>query len=146
MKAGDDNVTSELDRLNATLSWRGLPAVTGDAQIDAAMTFFRTFAVNFQKLCSESRSVDVNPLQNANDRLAKSMQEFLHCRSPQELIAAKARVLAAMLDAATAQAKLWGDLAVKIQDCCTTMTLATVDQLGSRATSEVSHDRSSELP
>jgi hypothetical protein len=57
-------------------------------------------------------------LLGANERIARSLQEFLRCRQPQDLIAAESNVLATILEEASQQAKTWVELTQKVRDCC----------------------------
>ncbi len=144
MNAKNETITTGLDRLNAAFAWWGLPAATGNGNLDGPLKCFQTFAADLQKLYGEAYGTEMTTLRGANDKLAGSLQEFLRCRQPQDVIAVEAKIMATMLEATSAQAKLWGDFAQKLQDCCATMARDTADELRSRGVSTGDNSPSSE--
>jgi hypothetical protein len=118
MNAKTEGVALGLDRLNALLSWWGISNDTGNENIEVQMKRFQVFASDLQKAYGDAYCLQMEALFTANERLGRSFQEFLHCRQPQEVIAAESSILATILERASLQAKPWIDLTEKVQDCC----------------------------
>ena len=105
MNAKIDGVTSGLDRLNALLVWWGIPNANWSANIEGQMKRFQVFASNLQKVYGDAYCNQMEALFTANERLARSFQEFLRCRQPNEVIAAESNILATVLEGASLQAR-----------------------------------------
>lgn len=118
MSTKDESITTGLDRLNATFAWWGVPGASGNGQIDGQMKRFQALTSDLQKVYGDAYSKQMGTLLGANERIARSLQEFLRCRQPQDLIAAEANVLATILQETSLQAKTWVELTQKVQDCC----------------------------
>jgi len=138
MEAKDETVTMGLDRLNAAFTWWGLPATTGNGQLDAPMKRCQALIADLQKLYSDAYSSEIAVLRNTNDKLAGALQEFLRSRQAQDVIAAEANVLSIMLDASSAQTKFWSELTQKCQECCTALAREMADGLRQRANESAS--------
>ena len=121
MNAKDENITTAVDRLNALFAWWGVPAATGNGQIDGQMKRFRAFTYDLQRAYGEAYSHQLGALFSANERTARSLQEFLRCRQPQDVIAAESNVVATLLEEASQQTKTWIEVTQKVQDCCAAM-------------------------
>lgn len=134
MSSKDENITMGLDRLNALFAWWGVPAANGNGQIDGQMKRFQAFTSDLQKTYSEAYSRQMSALFAANERIAGSLQEFLRCRQPQDVIAAESNVLATIMEGASLQAKTWVELTQKVQDCCTAMAREAADEIRQQAT------------
>lgn len=75
-------------------------------------------------------------LYTANEQLARSIQEFLHCRHTQEIVAAETKVLAALLEGTSVQARTWIDLTRTVHDCCATWAIEGAAEVGRQTTEE----------
>jgi hypothetical protein len=116
MTGKDDNFTMGLDRLNALLTWWGVPNGNAGGQIDAQMKRFQTLISDVQKAQGEAYRSQIEALFAASERVAGSLQEFAHCRQPEQVITAGSNVLATILESVSLQAQTWVDLAQKIQE------------------------------
>ena len=133
MNSKDENITTGLDRLNALFAWWGVPALNGNGQMDGQMKRFQAFTSDLQRTCSEAYSRQMNAILTANERIAGSLQEFLRCRQPHDVIAAESNVLATILEEASLQARTWADLTQKVQDCCAAMARETAEDVRKQA-------------
>lgn len=138
MKVKDESITSGLDRLNALLVWWGIPNANGGENIGGQVKRFQVFTSNLQKAYGEAYSQQMEALLTANERLARSLQEFLHCRQPQEVIAAESSIFATFFEGASLQAKTWVDLTQKVQDCCAAMAREAAEEVHEHAREETS--------
>ncbi len=121
MSAKDEMSGTELDRIHALFSWWGMPQAGGEGDVDGHMRRLQAFATDVQQAYSEAYSRQMETLTTIGERVAGSLQEFLRCRKPQDVIAAEAAVLATLLEGASLQAKAWGDATLKVHDRCTAM-------------------------
>lgn len=119
MTAKDENFMMGLDRLNALLAWWGIPNAKAGEQIDAQMKRFQTLIADLQQAQSEAYKSQVETLFTARARVAGSLQQFTHCRQPEQVIAAGSTVLATILESVSLQAQTWAQLTQKVQDCYT---------------------------
>ena len=117
MNAKNENVTSEFNRLNPLLMWWGTPNANGNESIEGQVKRFQTFASDVQKAYGEAYSYQMESLFTANEQLARSFQDFLHCRQPREVIAVESDILAIFFEGAMLQAKTWVELTQRVQEC-----------------------------
>lgn len=110
--------TAELDRLNALLSWWGIPNLNDTEHIDGRMKRLQAFAANLQKAYGDEYCRQIEGAFTANQRLVFSLQAFLRCRQPQELIPIEIGIWMTVLERVSQQAAAWTDLTQKIQGCC----------------------------
>ena len=132
MSTKDETITTALDRLNATFVWWGVPGTSGNGQIDGQMKRLQAFTSDLQKAYGDAYTKQMSTLLGANERIARSLQEFLRCRQPQDLIAAEANVLATVLEETSQQAKTWVELTQKVQDCCAAAAREAADGIRSQ--------------
>jgi len=118
MGADDRNFTMGLDRLNALFTWWGVPGMNTNNNVDNQMKRLQALIADLQKAQSEAYGNQLDTLFSVGERVAGSLQAFVHCQQPDQVITAGSNVLAAILEGATLQAKSWLDLTQKVQDCC----------------------------
>ena len=133
MSAKDSSVTKGLDRLNALFAWWGVPAAGGNRSLDRQMTCCQAFASDLQKVYGDAWSRQMDVVFAANERISRSLQEFLHCRQPQDVVAAESNVLATVLEGVSSQAKNWADLAQNVQGCCAARVREAADDIRKQA-------------
>jgi hypothetical protein len=121
MNAKDDPLTAGVERLNALLGWWGVPIASGNGVIDGQMKRLQQFASDLQKTCGDAYSGQMDALLTSNDRLARSFQDLLRSRRPQEVVTAELDILATFLEGASLNAKRWADLTERLQECCAAM-------------------------
>lgn len=132
MSAKDENMMFGLDRLSALFTWWGVPAATGNGSLDRQMKCCQAFASDLQKAYGDTCSRQMEAALAANDRISRSLQDFLRCRQPQDVIAAQSNVFATVLEEVSSQAKVWAELTQKVQDCCAAMARETAAELVTR--------------
>lgn len=137
MSAKDENITTGFDRLNALFAWWGVPGANGNDQIVGQLKRFQALTSDLQKAYGEAYSDQMGTLLGANERIAGSLQEFLRCRQPLDVIAAQSNVLATILEEVSLQAKTWSDLTQKVQDCCSAMAGDAAGGIRKQAKEEV---------
>jgi hypothetical protein len=133
MRANEGNIAMGLDRLNALFAWWGVPNAKEEGGIEKQMKRFQTFASDLQKTCGDAYGQQMQAFRTANDRLAQSFQELMHCRQPQDVIAAESNILATILEGASLQARTWVELTQKVQDCCAAMAREGAAEAGKQA-------------
>lgn len=116
--------TAELDRLNALLVWWGIPVANDTGCANGQMKRFQVFASNLQRAYGDEYWRQTGELFTANQRLVLSLQEFLRCRQPQELIAVELDIWMTVLERVAQEAKAWTELTRKVQDCCAVLASA----------------------
>ena len=132
MSAKDESITMELERLNALFAWWGVPLGSANGQIDGQMKRIQAFTSDLQKTYGEAYSRQMSALVAANERIAGSLQEFLRCRQPQDLVAAESHLVATIMEGASQQATAWVELTQKVQDCYAAMARAMADEIRQR--------------
>ena len=127
MTAKDDIGAMGLDRLNALFAWWGIPDAGENGNVDGQMKRFQAFTSDLQKVYGEAYNRQMEAMFTANERIAKSLQAFLHCREARDVIAAESNVLATILEGASLQSRTWVEVTQKIQDCCASMARESAD-------------------
>lgn len=122
-----------LDRVNAVFAWRGLSDVNSAGKLDGQFKRFQAFTSDLQKAFGDTYGAQMGSLLSANDRIGRSLLEFLQCRQPQDVIAAESSVLAAILEETSLQTKTWLELSQKVQEYCATMARGTADEIRQQA-------------
>lgn len=141
MSAKGESITTALDRWNAIFAWWGVPNASGNTQINGQMRRFQAFISDLQKAYGETYSNQMATLFSANERIARSLEEFLRCRQPQDVIAAELTVLATILEEASQQARTWIELTQKVQDCCAAMAREAADETRMQANEDTATKR-----
>ncbi|MBA3516916.1 MAG: hypothetical protein H0T75_04580 [Rhizobiales bacterium] len=133
MNAKDDGLTAGVQRLNALLGWWGVPMAGGNGTIDRRMKRFQQFASDLQSACGDAYGGQMDVLCASNDRIARSFQDLLRSRQPQEAMAAELGILATFLESASRQARGWAELTEKLQTCCVAVAQDAAEDLRRRA-------------
>jgi hypothetical protein len=133
MSSKDSNTTTGLERFGALFAWWGVPNAPGKGAIDTQMKRFQTFAADLQKTYGDAYSQQMQALFTANERLVRSLQEFIHCRQPEDIVAAESHVLATLLEGASSQTKTWIELTQKVEACCAAMARDVAAEVGQQA-------------
>lgn len=123
----DDNPTG-LDRLNALLAWWAMPKGMALGNTEEQTKRFQVLVTDLSQAFSEASSSQVKTLNATNGQLARSLQDLLRSRQPQELMAAQLSVVAGLLESFAAQTKTWADLNQKVHRCCATMIRETAEE------------------
>ncbi len=129
----DETASLGLDRMNAVFAWWGLPGGASAGKLDGHFKRFGTFTSDLQRVFGDTYGAQMSALFGANDRIGRSFAELLKCRQPQDVIAAEASVLAAILEETSLQTKTWLELSQKVQECCATMARETADAVRQKA-------------
>ena len=128
MSSKHQDTTSGLDRWDALFAWWGVPAATGNSQVDDQAKRFQAFASDLQMVYGEACTRQISSLLSANDRIARSLREFWRCQRPQDVLATESNVLATMFEEASLQARNWAELAQKVQGCCAAIAREAADE------------------
>ena len=121
------------DRVNAVFAWWGLSGADNTGKLDGQFKRFQAFTSDLQKAYGETYSAQMSTLLGANERIGRSLLEFVQCRRPQDVIAAESSVMAAILEETSLQTKTWLDLSQKVQDYCATMARETAGEIRQQA-------------
>lgn len=135
-----------LDRLNAVFAWWGLSDVNSAGNVENQFKRFQALTADLQKSFGDTYSAHIGSLLGANERIGRSLLEFLQCRRPQDVIAAESRLLAAILEETSVQTKTWLELSQKVQECCATMARETADEIRQQAAEGADTKRSVKAP
>jgi hypothetical protein len=122
MDVKNEGAASGLDRLNALLAWWGMPTDDESGTIDAQAKRLQLFTANLQRAYGDACSRQMETQFKANERLSRSLQDFLRCRKSQEVAALQSDLLATLLEGASRQATIWIDLTLMVHDCCARLT------------------------
>lgn len=133
MDARSDGLTIGLRRMNALLAWWGVSNGGSDGEIELKIARFGQMASDLQRACRETYSHQLEAALSTNDRLAWSFQEFTRCQRPNEVMAMESEILATLLEAASVQAKMWAELANKIQESCVAVARDAAEDLRGKA-------------
>lgn len=136
MSAKDENMTMGLDRVNALFAWWGVPAATANGGLDRQMKCCQVFASDLQKAYGDAYSRQMQALFATNERITGSLQEFLRCRQPQDVLATESQILATVLEGTSSQAQIWVELTQKVQECCAAMAREAAEELRQPATGD----------
>lgn len=141
MSADDKTFKMGLDRLNALFMWWGVPDTNTHDKITDQMRRLQSLVAELQKAHSEAYSRQLETLFNVSERVAGSLQEFVHCRQPEQVIGAGSNVLLTLFEGASQQAQSWLDLTQKIQECCAEITREAAAETGTPASASVAAPR-----
>lgn len=117
MGTDDKTFKMGLDRLNALFMWWGVPNTKASDKINDQMKRLQSLVAELQKAHSEAYNRQLETLFTVSERVAGSLQEFVHCRQPEQVLGAGSNVLMTLFEGASQQAQSWLDLTQKIQDC-----------------------------
>lgn len=134
-----------LDRMNAVLAWWGLSSADGAGKFDGQFKRFQTFTSDLQKVCGETYGAQMSALLGANERIGRSFLELIQCRRPQDVIAAKSIIIAAILDEASLQTKTWLELSQRVQEYCATVASETADEIRQQANKATDSERNAKV-
>ena len=123
-----------LDRLNALLAWWGIPNELALGNMEEQTKRFQVLVIDLSQAFSEASSCQAKTLNATNGQLARSLQDLLRSRQPQELMAAQLSVVADLLESLAAQTKTWADLNQKVHSCCAT----TVREMAEEVAKQIS--------
>ncbi|MGH9548368.1 MAG: phasin family protein [Terriglobales bacterium] len=129
MTAKIDNLPTGLDRLNALLAWWAIPSGTALGNMEKQTKRFQVLVTDLSQAFSDASSCQAKTINATNGQLARSLQDLLHSRQPQELMAAQLSVVADLLESLAAQTKTWADLTQKVHGCCATMVRETAEEV-----------------
>jgi hypothetical protein len=118
MEAKENPFSTSMERLNGLMAWWGMPGPNGNGAVGRQIKRLQQFAADFQKTCADAYSGEMSAVLNSNERLGRSVQEFVRCRQPSEVLAAESEILVTLLEGASLQAKLWAELTQRLQECC----------------------------
>ena len=133
MDARNEATKPGLDRLNAMFAWWGIPSANGNGQFGMQFKRFQAFTSDLGKVYGDAYSKQMGTLLDANGRIATSLQEFIRCRQPPDLLAAELNVLATVLEQASLQAKTSVELLQQVQDRCSAMAREVAEDLRQQA-------------
>lgn len=133
MSADDKTFNMGLDRLNALFMWWGVPDTNAHDKINDQMRRLQTLVADLQKAHSAAYSRQIEALFDVSERVAESLQAFVHCRQPEEVLGAGSNVLMTLFEGASQQAQSWLDLTQKIQACCAEITRDAAAETGALA-------------
>ena len=120
--AGYDGLTTGLHRVNALLSWWGVSHAGDDREIESEIARFERFTAHLQQACRETHSRQLATALSTKAGLACLVQDLARCQRPNDVTAVESAIVATLLDAAVAQAKMWTELAGEIQASWRAMT------------------------
>jgi hypothetical protein len=132
--ADENEAPVGFDRMNAAFAWWGASGADGTSKLDGQIKRFLVLTSDLQKAYSETCGAQMSALVGANERIGRSLLEFVQCRRPQDVIAAESSVLAAILEETSLQTKTWFELSRKVQERCVTMARETADEIRQRST------------
>lgn len=117
------------DRMNAVFAWWGLSGADSTGKLDGQFKRFQAFTSDLQKAYGETYGAQMSALIGANERIGRSLLEFVQCRRPQDVIAAESSVMATILEETSLQTKTWLELSQKVQECCANIARKTADEI-----------------
>jgi hypothetical protein len=120
--AGYDGLTTGLHRVKALLSWWGVSDAGDDREIEAEIARFERFTAHLQQACRDTHGRQLATALSTKDGLACLVQDLARCQRTNDVMAVESAIVATLLDAAVAQAKMWTELAGEIQASWRAMT------------------------
>jgi hypothetical protein len=123
------SLPTALDRLNALLAWWAIPNGMALGNMEEQTKRFQVLVTDLNQAFSEASSCQAKTLNATNGQLARSLQDLLRSRQPQELMAAQLSVVAGLLESLAAQTRIWADLNQKVHSCCATMIRETAEEV-----------------
>lgn len=133
MTANDGINMMGLERLNALFAWWGAPNANGAVNIEGQIKHFEAFASDLQKTCSDAYSRQTQALITANERFARSLQQLMSCRAPQDFVAAESNILANLFEEASLRAATWAEVTRNVGDCCAALVRQTTAEIREQA-------------
>ena len=128
MSRKNDALTEGMERLTALLGWWGAGTVGGTA-IEEQMKRLHQFAAELQTASAAAYSGQMDAMLATNDRLARSFEDLVRSRRPQEVLAAESEIFATFLEAASQNSKRWAELTQTLQDCSAAIARKAAEDL-----------------
>lgn len=145
MVTKDKGTPNGLEKLNNLFVWWGIPNANGNGHLEIQLKRFQTFASEMQKTCTEAFGDEMTALFAARERSVQAVQNLVRSRKPDEVVAAEAGILAALLEETALGAKRWAALAEHAHECCSALAKDVAKEIESPRTSEgKSHMREAE--
>lgn len=126
MESKREDVTAGISRMSGLLDWWG---VEGNQAVGERIKRFQQLASGLRHAYSEAYAEEIDALNAANDRLAKSVQGLLRCRKSDEFFSAQMDIFAGLMESASRQVTNWSELSRKIQQCCTTVACEAAEDM-----------------
>ena len=133
MDAKNDAFKTGMEQLNALLGMWGAAMPGGKGMIDVPMKRLQRFASDVQKACGDAYSGQMQAMIGGNDRLARSFQDLVGSRQPQDVLAAQSEIWATLLEGASQHATRCAELMQKLQECCAAMARDAAEDLRQEA-------------
>ncbi len=133
METKHDEVSTGLHRVNALLTWWGVPDASWDREGETRIARFRQLTTDLQHACRETCSRQLEVALATSDRLAQSFQALARSRRPQQVVAMESDILATLLESASSHAKAWAELTQRLQDSCAAVAREAADELHRQA-------------
>jgi hypothetical protein len=130
MESKREDVTAGISRMSGLLDWWG---VEGNEAVGERIKRFQQLASGLRHAYSEAYTEEIDALNAANDRLAKSVQGLLRCRKSDEFFTAQMDIFAGLMESASRQVTNWSELSRKIQQCCTTVAREATEDMRQHA-------------
>ncbi len=126
MEAKREDVTAGVGRMSGLLDWWG---VEGNEAVGERIKRFQQLASGLRHAYSEAYTEEIDALNAANDRLAKSVQGLLRSRKSDEFFSAQMDIFTGLMESASRQVTTWSEPSRKIQQCCTTVARESAEDM-----------------
>jgi hypothetical protein len=132
MDTKHDTISTGLERLNALMTWWGVPRGLGSENVKAQAERLQVLATDLSRAFNDASSCQLRVLLATNERLGRALEGLARGAEPQRLMAVQSEVMASLLESLAAQTTAWVQLTQKVRDCCATAV---------EETPEVTHEK-----
>ncbi len=111
-----EGFAANLKRINALLTWWGMPNVTGVGATMEQMKRLQKLAADLQAVCCETSQLQVKTFVAANEEMVRAFSAMLRIRAPKDLLGAESKVIADLSEGLSLQTKTWADMSEKVHE------------------------------
>lgn len=111
-----ESIAGNLKRVNALLTWWGIPNVSGIGAATEQIKRFQKLAADLQTIYGEASRLQLKTLLAANEEMARTFSEMLRIRATKDLLSAESSLVANLSENLSLQTKTWTEMSEKLNE------------------------------
>jgi hypothetical protein len=111
-----ESIAGNLKRVNALLTWWGIPNVNGIGAATVQIKRFQKLAADLQAMYGEASRLQLKTLLAANEEMARTFSEMLRVRAMKDLVGAESSLIANLSENLSLQTKTWTQMSEKLNE------------------------------
>jgi hypothetical protein len=111
-----ESIAGNLKRVNALLTWWGIPNVNGIGAATEQIKRFQKLTADLQTIYGEASRLQLKTLLAANEEMARTFSEMLRIRATEDLLGAESSLVANLSENLSLQTKTWTEMSEKLNE------------------------------